>query len=70
MGDGVGQVVEFDEAAGFGTVRTDDGVELFFHCTAIADDTRTIASGRRVAFEIAAGRMGRWEATRVRPATS
>ena len=59
----IGTVVDFDEAAGYGTVRTDDGGEHFFHCTAIADGTRTIAVGTRVQFVVVAGRRGRWEAT-------
>ena len=59
-----GVVVAFDEAKGYGTVRGDgDGAEHFFHCTAIADGTRTIALGAAVSFEVAAGRLGRWEAT-------
>ena len=63
-----GTVVTFDEHAGFGTVRTEgegEGEELFFHCTQIADGTRTIAVGTAVRFEIVAGHGGRWEAARV-----
>ena len=62
-----GVVVTFDEHAGFGTVRTDgEGQdELFFHCTQIADGTRTIAVGTAVRFEVVAGHGGRWEAARV-----
>jgi cold shock CspA family protein len=60
-----GTVATFDEHAGFGTVRADDGRELFFHCTQIADGTRTIAVGTPVRFEIVAGHGGRWEAARV-----
>ena len=63
-----GTVVRYDDRAGFGTVRTDAGAEHFFHCTAIADGSRTIAEGTRVRFEVVAGRLGRWEATSVRPA--
>ena len=57
-----GTVAEFDEAKGFGTVRSDDGQELFFHCTQIADGTRTVAVGTAVEFEIRPGRRGQWEA--------
>jgi cold shock CspA family protein len=60
----VGEVVEFDDAAGFGAVRSSDG-EYFFHCTAIADGTRTIAVGTQVSFEIVPGRRGKWEASRL-----
>jgi CspA family cold shock protein len=63
-----GQVAVFDEPAGYGTVRADDGREYFFHCTAIADGTRTIDVGARVAFEVVAGRRGRWEAAGLVPA--
>ena len=55
-------VTEFDEHKGWGTVRTVDGRQLFFHCTAIADGTRTIATGTEVTFEVGPGRAGRWEA--------
>ena len=58
-----GTVGEFDEAKGFGTIRADDGRALFFHCTQIADGTRTIPVGATVEFEIAAGHNGQWEAT-------
>ncbi len=58
-----GKVVAFDEHAGFGSVRAADGSELFFHCTAIADGSRTIAVGTEVVFEVRAGHGGRWEAT-------
>lgn len=36
-----------------------------FHCTAIADGTRTVEVGTPVAFELRAGHLGRIEATRV-----
>ena len=62
-----GTVSEFDEAKGYGTVRTEDGRELFFHCTQIADGSRTIAVGTDVTFEVVAGHMGRWEAAEITP---
>lgn len=62
-----GIVAAFDAAAGFGTVRDDDGAEHFFHCTAIADGTRTIAPGTAVTFVVVPGRLGRWEAAAVSP---
>ncbi|MCU1453779.1 MAG: hypothetical protein JWN46_1925 [Acidimicrobiales bacterium] len=64
-----GSVVAFDEQAGHGLVRSDDGCEWFFHCTRIADGSRTIAVGGAVAFEIVAGPTRGWEAVAVRPAT-
>jgi cold shock CspA family protein len=63
----VGTVVEFDDDKGWGTVRDGDGVEHWFHCTAIADGSRTIDVGRAVTYEVVAGRRGRWEASGVRP---
>jgi len=66
-----GAVVAFDEAKGFGTVRDDEsGDELFFHCTAIADGTRTIAVGTPVMFVVIPGRHGQWEATALSPRPS
>jgi cold shock CspA family protein len=65
---GTGVVASFDEARGLGTIRADDGVELPFHCTAIADGTRTIPEGQRVAFDVVPGLVGRWEASAVIPA--
>jgi hypothetical protein len=38
-----------------------------FHCTQIADGTRTIDVGTAVTFEVRAGAMGRWEATTLAP---
>ena len=60
-----GAVTEFDEAVGIGTVTADDGTPYFFHCTQIADGTRTIAVGTPVWFEVVAGHGGRWEAAAV-----
>jgi cold shock CspA family protein len=61
---GTGEVASFDEARGLGTIASDRG-ELPFHCTAIADGTRTISVGERVRFQVTPGPMGRWEATQV-----
>jgi cold shock CspA family protein len=62
-----GVVVSFDERAGWGSVRGDDGGELFFHCTAVADGSRTIAEGTRVSYRVVAGHRGRWEAAALEP---
>jgi cold shock CspA family protein len=61
-----GRVVEFDDAKGYGTVEGDDG-RFFFHCTAIADGSRTISVGAEVDYEVTPGHQGRWEATRLSP---
>ncbi|MCL2393815.1 MAG: cold shock domain-containing protein [Acidimicrobiaceae bacterium] len=62
-----GTVVEFDEEAGLGTVESEDGRRWRFHCTQIADGTRTIDAGTGVTFEVVAARRGAWEAAAVRP---
>jgi cold shock CspA family protein len=59
-----GEVVAFDEAAGYGTVRAGDD-DYFFHCTSIADGTRTIEVGATVDFVVVPGRLGRWEAAQL-----
>ena len=58
-----GVVATFDGFKGYGTVRTDDDRTLFFHCTAIADGTRTIAVATPVTFAVVPGHRGRWEAS-------
>jgi cold shock CspA family protein len=67
VGPATGVVVAWDEERGWGTVRDDAGREHFFHCTAIADGTRTIATGTAVRYEVVAGRQGRWEAVGLEP---
>jgi cold shock CspA family protein len=62
-----GIVAEFDDPRGVGVARSDDGREFPFHCTAVADGSRTIEPGVSVTFEVRAGRLGRWEATAIRP---
>ena len=62
MGELTGTVRTFDAVRGYGTVESDDGRSWFFHCTQIADGSRTINAGARVRFAVTAGRMGRWEA--------
>ena len=58
-------VATFDEHRGYGTLRTADGAELFFHCTALVDGSRTVEVGATVTAQVVPGRLGRWEATRV-----
>ena len=62
-----GTVVAFDGERGYGTVRAEDGGDYFFHCTVIADGTRSIPEGAAVTFEIVPGHLGRWEAAELRP---
>jgi len=63
----IGVVAEFDEQVGLGTVQADDGRTFGFHCTAVADGSRTIPVGLRVAFTVVPGHLGTWEATDVTP---
>jgi cold shock CspA family protein len=57
-----GVVAHFDTEAGLGVLQVDDGTELGFHCTQIADGTRRIATGTAARFTLRPGRGGRWEA--------
>jgi len=63
-----GTVSAFDERGGLGEVTADDEIVYPFHCTVIADGTRTIEVGTVVEFEVVAGRLGRWEAADIKPA--
>ena len=60
-------MVTFDEAAGYGEVAAGSGERWFFHCTAIADGTRTIDEGAAITFDVVPGRRGVWEAASVAP---
>lgn len=60
-----GLVAEFDEARGLGVVADESGGRWRFHGTQIADGSRTVAVGARVAFVVAAGHLGAFEATQV-----
>lgn len=61
-----GHVTSFDDRRGYGVIAADDGRALFFHCTAIADGTRSIELGASVAFDVTPGHLGRWEAGAIR----
>ena len=57
-----GVVAAFDERRGLGEIDGVDGVRYPFHCTRIADGSRTIAVNTVVEFEVVPGHLGRWEA--------
>lgn len=62
-----GRVIAFDEARGLGEVQADtDAVSYRFHCTQIADGTRTIPVGAVVEFETFEHPVGGTEATALR----
>lgn len=65
FGPDTGVVASFDEPRGLGVITTSAGVTLPFHCTAIADGTRTIPVGERVRFQVVPGPLGRWEAAHI-----
>ena len=58
-----GTVLAFDEARGLGELESVDGGRYPFHCTRIADGTRTVPVGATVEFRVVAGPGGRWEAS-------
>jgi CspA family cold shock protein len=62
-----GTVTDFDPDAGLGVVTGDDEGSYPFHCTQIADGSRSIGVGARVRFQLSAGRDGHWEATDLWP---
>jgi cold shock CspA family protein len=68
FGTGTGQVVAFDDFAGWGTVREADATERFFHCTRIADGSRHLDVGTHVTFVLAPVGLGTWEAVDLRAA--
>ena len=63
-----GKVSAFDERRGLGEIAADDATVYPFHCTVIADGTRTIEVGAPVEFEVVPGRLGHWEAAAIKPA--
>jgi cold shock CspA family protein len=62
-----GAVSAFSEHRGLGEITADDATILPFHCTRIADGSRTIAVGTRVEFDVVPGPLGRWEASAITP---
>jgi cold shock CspA family protein len=63
-----GRVLGFDEHRGLGEVEAEGGDVYPFHCTRIADGSRTIPVGVAVTFEVAPGPLGRWEAVTIKRA--
>ncbi len=68
LGSRSGQVSSFDEERGLGEIAGEDGRTYPFHCTGIADGSRTVDEGAAVRFEVIPGRLGRWEAWGIVPA--
>jgi cold shock CspA family protein len=57
-----GRVASFDDHAGRGEIEARGGLHFPFHCTAIADGTRTIAPDTTVKFRLVPGPLGALEA--------
>ena len=53
-----GTVTAFDDHVGAGTVRDDDGLEWYLHCTRIADGSRHVDVGAAVTVVVAPGPTG------------
>jgi cold shock CspA family protein len=60
-----GIVTIWDDPRGIGQISRDDGAEFGFHCTAMADGTRSTEVGRRVVFLLKPGPLGLYEATQI-----
>lgn len=60
-----GRVVSFDAPRGLGLIEGDDGSRYGFHCTQVADGSRSVPVGARVVYAIAPGALGSWEAAGV-----
>lgn len=58
-------VLAYDDAAGLGVAEVAGVGQLPFHCTAIADGTRTIPVGTAIVCRLAAAHHGRVEAVGV-----
>jgi cold shock CspA family protein len=62
-----GRVVAFDERRGLGEIESAEGERYPFHCTRIADGSRTIGLNASVEFAVVPGQLGRWEAADITP---
>jgi cold shock CspA family protein len=60
-----GRVANFDDVVGRGEIEARGGMRFPFHCTAIADGTRSIAPDTEVKFRLVPGPLGALEATAV-----
>ncbi len=62
-----GTVTAFSDEDGLGQVTGEDGGVHPFHCTALADGTRTVEVGTAVSFQLVPAHHGRREARPVVP---
>lgn len=63
-----GRIATFDDHVGRGEVEARGGMHFPFHCTAIADGTRTIAPDTPVRFRLVPGPLGALEAVAIKQA--
>jgi hypothetical protein len=63
-----GRIASFDDLVGRGEIEARGGLHFPFHCTAIADGSRTIAPDTPVKFRLVPGPLGALEATAIMPA--
>lgn len=81
-GGHLGEVASFDDTTGLGSIalgrvdgldgadgadRAHDLVMFSFHCTQIADGSRTVAIGTKVRFKVIPANLGRFEAGSIEP---
>lgn len=62
-----GTVTSWDDPRGIGEITAEDGTVYPFHCTAIADGSRTTSEGLEVHFDVKPARLGRVEAISITP---
>ncbi|MEX2254527.1 MAG: hypothetical protein WEC34_03715 [Acidimicrobiia bacterium] len=60
-----GRVAAFDLRRGLGTLESTEGERFDFHCTQVADGTRSVPVGAIVRYVVVPGSLGRWEAAAV-----
>jgi cold shock CspA family protein len=63
-----GRIATFDDSVGRGRIEARGGLQFPFHCTAIADGTRTIAPDTAVKFRLVPGPLGALEAVAIKRA--
>lgn len=68
FGSSRGTVTGYDDHVGAGVVTGDDGQTWWFHCTRIADGSRSVPVGAVVSFVLSAGPNG-IEAIEVAPSS-
>jgi cold shock CspA family protein len=60
-----GRVVAFDADRGLGEIEEPDGTRRAFHCTQVADGSRTVPVGVTVHYVLVPASLGSWEASEI-----